>query len=466
MLARPDLSGIKAAKVQGTRKRPNAHAILEKRELSPQPESVRMRSWESSSMDGTFACPECGFEVEVGGLAPGRQVRCGFCHRLLEVPYLPRAADPSWKRKRFARPRWVPWAWIALGALSVVLLAAGVYRLVSQQYESLQDRSINEIFESSRRHEADGEFAPALIDLDTGLELARKAGSSQERRFESERNRRPELARRDAEQVLKRLLQDDPSSFRLGDWLNLSARTARDTDLAPLITRVNDEFQGALNRQVEFDWKAARAAFNSGDLALSLNYCDQVGGLIDHLAKSVQGGVRRETEQLAAQVCRTRGVLIEAPEGQFLFGARSYVSDFLPVLERALEAKGYVPRRESSPWRELWSQALYHMRLDVSEMQEGNYLSSQNRLTRIEAELTLTTAGGGLVWHTTPTVRSDVPLPKLSAYQASRIAVSSERSEEFERLLYKNARDRIEEKFRHALNNMPSCPDSAIAKSP
>ena len=27
-------------------------------------------------MDGSFACPECGSEVEVEGLAPGRQVRC------------------------------------------------------------------------------------------------------------------------------------------------------------------------------------------------------------------------------------------------------------------------------------------------------------------------------------------------------------------------------------------------------
>ena len=58
-------------------------------------------------MDGSFACPECGSDVEVRGLAPGRQVRCGFCHRLLEVPYLPRAAGPSWKRRRFARPKWV-----------------------------------------------------------------------------------------------------------------------------------------------------------------------------------------------------------------------------------------------------------------------------------------------------------------------------------------------------------------------
>src|SRR3954462_516084 len=62
-------------------------------------------------MDEAFACPECGTNVQVQGIAPGRQVRCGFCHRLVEVPYLPRAVDPGWRRQRFGRPWWVPWAW-------------------------------------------------------------------------------------------------------------------------------------------------------------------------------------------------------------------------------------------------------------------------------------------------------------------------------------------------------------------
>ena len=236
-------------------------------------------------------------------------------------------------------------------------------------------------------------------------------------------------------------------------------------DLAPLITRVNDQFQAALNRQVEFDLQAARAAFQSGDLSASLTSCDEIGGLIDHLAASTQPAVRRETEQIVTRIAATRGVLVEAPEGRFLFGTKSYVSELLPILDRALEAKGYVPRRESSPWRDLWNHPLFQMRLDVSEMQEGNYLSSQNRLTRIEAGLTLSSRGK-IVWQTTPTVRSEVPLPKLPAYQASRLAISPERSEEFERLLYKNARDRIDEKFRYALGNMPACTEAVTAKGP
>ena len=99
-------------------------------------------------MDGSFACPECGTDVEVQGLSPGRQVRCGFCHRLLEVPYLPRAAGAPWKRRRFARPMWVAWAWVGLSLLLVVILAAGAVQFLRRQYDSMQDRSINHLLDS------------------------------------------------------------------------------------------------------------------------------------------------------------------------------------------------------------------------------------------------------------------------------------------------------------------------------
>ena len=114
-------------------------------------------------MDGSFACPECGSDVEVR-LAPGRQVRCPFCHRLLEVPYLPRAAGPSWKRRRYKRPKWVPWAWAGLGVLLVVVVAAGLVRILWRQYDSMQDRSINRLLASSQEHETGGRLGEALID--------------------------------------------------------------------------------------------------------------------------------------------------------------------------------------------------------------------------------------------------------------------------------------------------------------
>ena len=104
----------------------------------------------------------------------------------------------------------------------------------------------------------------------------------------------------------------------------------------------------------------------------------------------------------------------------FVMGSyETYRARLLPVLIKALEAKGYLPYRETSPWKSAWQQALYHLRLEISERREGNYLSSPNRLTRIESRLTLT-AGQRVVWETTPTARTKVPLPGMPAYQTLR----------------------------------------------
>src|SRR5262245_11045942 len=78
-------------------------------------------------MDGSFACPECGYELELSGTSPGRQIRCGWCETWVEVPFIPRAAVTSrWRSSRSRRPPWLPWAWggIGLFALVVVLLVS------------------------------------------------------------------------------------------------------------------------------------------------------------------------------------------------------------------------------------------------------------------------------------------------------------------------------------------------------
>jgi len=416
-------------------------------------------------MDGSFACPECGSEVEVRGIAPGRQVRCRFCHSLLEVPYLPRAADASWKRQRFVRPRWVTWAWAALAVIATVVVIAGGWRFLQRQYDSYQERSITQLLESSRRHEAGGRLGEALIDLDAALELAVRAGPGLRSRLRQEQKKRPDLARRDAGDILNRLSRHEPRSFSVGDWLNLRARAAKDPDLASLVDPIEAQFQRALQRQVDFDLNAARRAFDSGEAVNSLAHCNQIPGLTRHLAPKIQQAVLGEAEHFVTQLVSTHGVNIEVPQGHFLFGSSSYVSDMLPALAKTLESKAYLPNHESSPWSYLWSHALYQVRLDVSELQEGNYLSSQNRLARIQAELTLT-SHGEVIWRTKPTARSKVPLPNLPAYQASRLASGQERSEAFEHLLYNNAREQINEIFRINLGNMPVCPANAAANKP
>ena len=407
-------------------------------------------------MDGSFACPECGSDVEVRGLAPGRQVRCPFCHRLLEVPYLPRAAGPSWKRRRYKRPKWVPWAWVGLGVLLVVVVVAGIVRILWRQYDSMQDRSINQLLSSSKEHEAGGRLGEALIDLDAALELADKAGSAWVKRSEPDRVRRPELARRDAEAKLAGLCDNSSSTFRLGEWLNLIARAEHDADLAPLLSRINERFQASLGEGATRELGSGRELLAAGKLSGSMDACDRAGVLFRHLAGQSQGGLRAETEALVKKLVQDAGIRVTVAPGQFVYGSGSYVSGLVPILEKALESKGYLPRRDKSPWRGAWQISPFEARLVVNETKEGTYMSSENRMTLIHIELTVN-HGDRLIWHTTPRARSVEPLPHLPAYLATQVAMSPKRSEEFEKLLYKNARDQIEQKFSAQLASMPEC---------
>src|SRR5262249_6521538 len=176
----------------GSRRRPEGECAA-----APKP-TAGLRSIGGGGMDGSFACPECGSTVEVRGLAPGRQVRCGFCQRLLEVPYLPRVPVAPWKRRRFARPKWVPWAWSAIGVVAAVILIVLVVRIWRRHHQTALEESIYERIESSRLQQESGHLNLALIDLDVALELARKADPPLARLpLDELRTRRQDLARRD-----------------------------------------------------------------------------------------------------------------------------------------------------------------------------------------------------------------------------------------------------------------------------
>jgi len=412
-------------------------------------------------MEGSFACPECGTSVELAGLAPGRQVRCPFCHRLLEVPYLPRAGDDHWKRRRFRRPTWVVWAWAVLGIAGAIILSAGALVVLKRHRHSSLERSIHQLLESSRRHESAGRLTEALLDLDAALEMACKADAPVVGSVGEHRHRREDLAKRDARSVVDRLNHAASRPFPLGDWLNLLTRADKDPDLKGMVPEIRDQFQSSLERSIVAELASARKLMEAGQIVAALGACDQSATLIKHLTPSASARLRRDAEDLVSQLVIWHGVSIELPEGEFTFGSQSaYVKEFLPILVQALEAKGYLPYRESSPWKALWDRAQYRVHLRVVEQLEGDYLSSANRLTRIVAHLTLSSRGQ-VKWQTSPTARSTVPLPKLSALLAGRVASSDHRSEEFERMLYADARGHIDEKVGFALSNMPPCPSEA-----
>ena len=185
--------------------------------------------------------------------------------------------------------------------------------------------------------------------------------------------------------------------------------------------------------------------------------CDRIGALLGRVSMTARARFRDETQRLASELTATTGITLVVTKGNFVYGSSGYVSEIIPLLEKALEAKGYLPRRESSIWKDVWHNAPFQARLDVTEYQEGTYPSSRNRLTLIHAEVTLS-RGAKQVWHATPRARSTVPLPNLPAHLANQVTAFPDRSDEFERLLYKNARDQIDQIFQKSLANMPRCP--------
>jgi hypothetical protein len=352
----------------------------------------------------------------------------------------------------------VPWVWAGIGVVvAVVLVAAGV-RFVTRQYRSAQQGSIDNLIRSSRHHEASGRLDQALIDLDAALLLAEKAEPSDRIRLGEQRDRRRDLALKDARSELDRLVGHDPGSFPLGDWLNLRARVGRDPDLATLQPRIEDQFRAMVRREADRELAAARRSFEAGQAVGSLQGCDRIAKLLPHLPADERQALRQRVEDLVTRLVEMRGVVVEVPRGAFVYGSHSsYVAAMLPLLVKALESKGYLPDRASSPWTKLWTRAPYRMRLDVSERLEGNYFATENRLTLIVARLTLT-RGGDEIWKTEPRARTTVPLPKLPAGISSRLAISPKRLEDLERLMYDNARGQIDEKFGYALSRMPAWP--------
>jgi hypothetical protein len=413
-------------------------------------------------MDEAFACPECGTIVEVQGLAPGRQVRCGFCQRLLEVPYMPRVAEAAWKRRRFGRPRWVPWAWSAPAVLGVLIVLIAAGRFVISRESAALVRKIDLLIASSENHEARGSLGQALIDMDAAINLSSQDSADRSESVRTLKSRRQILARRDARAVLDRLSQDEAPSFPLGDWLNLEARIAKDPDLAPLKETMYGKFALSLNRELATDLAKARRLFESGEADKALEICDAVTRLLPHVSSTAQHQVRTEAEALVKQIVSRNGIVVDPLRGQFLSGSvAKYQASMIPELIRTLKAKHYLPQPDLSAWRDLWQAAPYRLVVDLNERLVGNYMSSENRLTHIDAHLRLSYQGQE-IWQATPAARTAVPLPNLPAYQAARVAMSLARSEEFERLLYDDARGAIDGKFAFALRNMPDCrPETA-----
>jgi hypothetical protein len=348
------------------------------------------------------------------------------------------------------------WSWIGVAVVGVIVLIVTTTRLVKRQYESAHERSIKRLLDSSHRLEMNGRVSEALVDLDAALLLIDQADSKVKITADSPRKHRQTLARKDAEAVRDKLLASTTNAFPLGEWLGLLERTRQDADLASLRSNVEEQFVAHLNREVASQLDTARSAISAQQPLQAVNICEQIVRLLANLPPDIRQPYRTEADRLVSDLIQHRGVLLEMPRGEFIQGTQNaYATELLPSIERALESKGYLPNRAASPFKQLWNASLYQLDVEIIEKREGNYLSTENRLTRIEARLRLSSRGEP-VWQTMPTSRSSVPLPHLPAYQASRLAVNNGRSEELENLLYTDARGQIADKLGFALQHLPA----------
>lgn len=424
-------------------------------------------------MDGSFACPECGCVINLTSLAPGRKVRCDWCQTWVETPYLQRAepirrmrSDRAWKRRR----RWPPWAWPVAVLLILAITVASASRLVRSRWHSAEAVALTRLIDSSREAESHGRYSEALATIEGALTLAGQQ-SSAHCDLSALRRHRDHLSRTEAEARLV-AMETDPEPGDIGRSVGLAvtlrARFHKDPALTDLGDRIEHILEWLRLEWAESDARSAVKAFDAGKFDQAIQLSEHQHRTADELSKMDRDRLQKHSRTLAGRIISRFGVVIVSVHGQFTMGSGSaYDSMIRPELETALRERGYLPKPVASSWDDLWNtRSPFQVTMVVGETQNEVYLQSPNRLSQIESRLSVT-CRGQMLWSDIFKGKTQVPLPKITAYQASRLAVSDHRSAEVERVLYDNAHEILRERFQLSLRNMPPfrTPDSASTDS-
>jgi hypothetical protein len=382
----------------------------------------------------------------------------------VEIPFIPRITDPSWHRLRFRRSRRFVLGWAAIALIVAALVVGGVSRLLSHRSRTARLETITRLTQSAARQSAAGAYGPALIDLDSAIELAGSPDQLDSRLdLATLRRTRQETARRDAEKILGDLTRRDDFPQSAGEWLSLLARITRDSDLAAFQRTAEAAFQTQVIKSLESESRIATASLESREFESSLESCLRFDRMLKYLPPDVRERWRSRLESIAAALVQVVGVVVTESHGELLEGSkhRSYMPELNRTATKALRNQGYVPPPREVPWRSLWSQAPYRLNLEVVERREGNYHATQNRLARIEVHLTLS-ARHSPIWSATSIARSRVPLVEVPSSISKRLAISRERINAFEDLLYADAESLIGAHLAATVQDLPRCPITPV----
>ena len=407
-------------------------------------------------MAGSFACPECGEQVELLGATPGREVLCARCATWVEVPYLPR--DGVWTRRRFRRSRaaWViPVAWTGVGLLAVLVAVVVATKVSSSRGRAARDATLDVLLASADAAEKSGRPDRALSELEAALALLRSAEPACDGQVEGLTVRRDALSAREAEARIAAAASAEPDAA-VGDLLSLQARARKDRALEPLVPAILGAIDAARRRQAEAALAAARKALGEGRPLDALAAGERALAVADKIEGPSARSIADEAEALMTPVLARLGVVVVQIPGKFTLGSpSSYDAALGPIFVDALRRKGYAPRPASGPARALWDRhAARRLEFQVVESHGVLYLDSQNRLSLIAASLTFA-KGGATLWNDTVSARTRVPLPDLPAYTSGRIAFADRRDLDMEHKLYEDARFLTHEQVAFHLKALP-----------
>jgi len=358
------------------------------------------------------------------------------------------------------------WGRLAATILTVAIAVAGMERAARSYRISTELRELGSLTDQARASETEGRVGDALAELEAALAMAGEMrppppGLDDLRRWRADLSVRDTRARLAAVEAAGDRIKPP---LAVGEAMTLLALAERDEALTGLVPSIRATLEKQLERWTVADAVEARRALDAGQDARALDLCRRMYDSAQDLPTPSRKRVEAEAAGLAGEAISRSGTIIEPVRGTFTLGTpSSYSQPVLEPLNEALRRQGFVPRPPKSPWDDLWeSRSPFRVTLEVDERQNGAYLESPNRVSRIEARMEIR-RGDVVVWTDRSQGRTQVPLPKAPAYMASRLAVSARRSAEFERMLYENARDAVSERVRNALLSLPESPSRRAA---
>jgi hypothetical protein len=407
-------------------------------------------------MAGVFACPECGQELEIEGLSPGREILCDACSTWVEVPYLPRAGALGSKRR--ATPP-SPWNSIllkgAIGFAVVVIFGLLATRMIAGRVRSDQEKVLAELVNAADQAEADHRFDVALREIEAAMAQARSMKLDGSARLDDLKERRDRIAVREVEVRLDRIDELSPDQA-VGEALTL-AEKAKDPAIESLVGPIEAKLAAVRLKRAEVDLATARKAFEDNRDADAFAVAERLYDRAGDLSRSDAANYQAEARAILEAAVTRKGVALPPVVGRFATGsAEAYTKLLDHSRTEILRSKGYLPEPRKSDWSTLWEQkAPFRLTVQVVEIQQDYYLSSINKTTQIDGILEFLQSER-VIWKKGVVARTREPLPDLPAMLAGHLATSDKRDPETERRLHDDALKQFVEQAAKNLRGLPS----------